>query len=54
MNDAEWETWLLEYEGSQFIFVPGRKMSLWDGIQAVSSGGWCIRGPEEGIFFWNF
>ena len=24
-NGAERETWLLEYEGSQFIFVPGRK-----------------------------
>ena len=24
-DGAERETWLLEYEGSQFIFVPGRK-----------------------------
>lgn len=32
-NGAERETWLLEYEGSRFIFVPGRKMSLWDGIR---------------------
>ena len=24
-NGAERETWLLEYEGSRFIFVPGRK-----------------------------
>lgn len=24
-NGAERETWLLEYESSQFIFVPGRK-----------------------------
>ena len=24
-NGAELETWLLEYEGCQFIFVPGRK-----------------------------
>ena len=32
MNGIERETWLLEYEGSQFVFVAGRKNVIlgWD------------------------
>ena len=40
-NGAELETWLLEYEGSQFIFVPGRKhVTLgWDTDQCPLGEG---------------
>ena len=40
-NGAERETWLLEYEGSQFIFVPGRKhVTLgWDTDQCPLGEG---------------
>ena len=40
-NGAERETWLLEYEGSQFIFVPGRKHVIlgWDTDQCPLGEG---------------
>ena len=40
-NGAERETWLLEYEGSQFIFVPGQKnVTLgWDTDKCLLGGG---------------
>lgn len=40
-NGAEQETWLLEYEGSQFIFVPGQKnVTLgWDTDQCPLGDG---------------
>lgn len=40
-DGAERETWLLEYEGSQFIFVPGQKnVTLgWDTDKCLLGGG---------------
>ena len=50
-NGAERETWLLEYEGSQFIFVPGMKnVTLgWDTDQCPLGDG-VLEGAER-IFF---
>ena len=38
MNGIEQETWLLEYEGDQFVFVPGQKNVVlgWDTKQPLS------------------
>ncbi|MDE5823283.1 MAG: hypothetical protein K2H91_01150 [Lachnospiraceae bacterium] len=48
MNGIERETWLLEYEGAQFVFVAGQKnVTLgWD-IDQCPSGEGILKGLRE-------
>ena len=55
MNGIERETWLLEYEGSQFVFVAGQKNVIlgWDNSCPLPEG-FSLSEPDAEIDTWQW